>query len=83
MNTIAGILLLLAFIALLAGCNAAAIATRVDGPLRAAGIDECAMNGLDIFIAVVCGLLLIAGALGVWSLWPVAGDSEDDEVHPL
>jgi len=40
MNTIAGILLLLAFIGLLIGCNAAAIATRVDGPLRAAGIDE-------------------------------------------
>ena len=41
------------------------------------------MNSLDIFIAVVCGLLLIAGALGVWSLWPDAGDNEDDEVHPL
>lgn len=40
MNTIAGILLLLAFVSLLAGCNAAAIAERVDGPLRVVGIDE-------------------------------------------
>ena len=38
------------------------------------------MNGLDIFIAVVCVLLLIGSALAVWSCWPT-GDFDDD-CHP-
>ncbi len=38
------------------------------------------MNGLDIFIAVVCGLLLIGSALAVWSCWPTV--DFDDDCHP-